>query len=547
MADSQLDCLIIGYNEMPFDQYERLIRQYGDSSEAYRDLKFSFIDLNGEKLTYVDLLNHAYSLSQNGQAAMVSHPFKAMDIPNLAAVYLTNFLNQRGFYADYINLFQPEKEKLLEYLGQNPLCIAITTTFYVTSRPVVEMVEFIRSHNSSTKIVVGGPLIANYFRRDLSLDRIFLALKNLGADIYVNESQGELTLSRIIDCLRTDGDLSEVPNLIYYDEIGPHKTAVSPEVNNLNEVAINWLNFPDKALGATLQTRTARSCAFSCSFCAYPVRAGKLALTDLDVIEQELDSMRELGNVRNVVFIDDTFNVPLARFKEICRLMIRKNYGYHWFSYFRCSNADEEAIELMARSGCQGVFLGIESGSPTILKNMHKASSIEQYFEGVRLLHQYGIFTFGSFIIGFPGETEKTVQETIDFLQQTALDYYRVQLWYCEPGTPIYSKRDQYGIRGEGFKWQHDTMSSMEAMTWIEKIFLSIDSSIWMPQGFFDFWIIPYLLGKGVSLNQFKEFMGTAEKMLRLEFNGSKSETRQIEQAAFLDNMVEMAKAWNVR
>ena len=93
--------------------------------------------------------------------------------------------------------------------------------------------------------------------------------------------------------------------------------------------------------------------------------------------------MYALGNIQNVVFIDDTFNVPLPRFKDICRLMIRKNYRFNWFSYFRCSNSDEEAIDLMARSGCKGVFLGIESGSPHILQAMNKAATIEKYADGI--------------------------------------------------------------------------------------------------------------------------------------------------------------------
>ncbi len=85
------------------------------------------------------------------------------------------------------------------------------------------------------------------------------------------------------------------------------------------------------------------------------------------------------------MFIDDTFNVPLPRFKDLGRLMIQEQYNFNWFSYFRCSNSDEEAFDLMAKSGCKGVFLGIESGSPSILKNMNKAATIERYAEGTKI------------------------------------------------------------------------------------------------------------------------------------------------------------------
>jgi len=54
-----LDCVVIGYNEIPFDRYESFLRNYGEDSEAYRDLKFSFVDLDGQKLDYMGLLNYA--------------------------------------------------------------------------------------------------------------------------------------------------------------------------------------------------------------------------------------------------------------------------------------------------------------------------------------------------------------------------------------------------------------------------------------------------------------------------------------------------------
>src|SRR5215213_9730881 len=184
MDDKYLDCVVIGYNELPFERYENFLRNYGEYSEAYRDLRFSFVNLGDKKLDYTGLLNYAREQS-------------------------------------------PPPD----------------------DRPLAQA-EF-------------------------------------------NFESGKL-----------------------------RRTAIVPENNSLDENFIDWRYFSAETIGATIQTRTARSCAFKCSFCNYPTRAGALTLTSLDVVERELNSMRELGNVQNVVFIDDTFNVPLPRFKEICRLMI---------------------------------------------------------------------------------------------------------------------------------------------------------------------------------------------------------------------------------
>lgn len=541
---SQLDCVVIGYNEIPFQRYESFLRNYGVDTEAYRDLKFSFVDLGGNKMDYPGLMNYVYGLSgQSKSDANANQEIKSGDIPSLAAAYLASYLHRKGFVTQTINLFQYEKELLISYLDQNPLCVAITTTLYVVNLPVTEMVQFIREHNPNVKIVVGGPLVANHARNYQGL-ALQAALDDMGADIYVIEGQGEETLSRIVECLKTDGDISEVPNIAFVKNGRLQKTRVLPENNSLDENYIDWRSVPAKGLGSTIQTRTARSCAFNCSFCNYPKRAGKLTVADVATVERELNSMRELGNVRNVVFIDDTFNVPLPRFKDICRMMIKNDYNFNWFSYFRCSNSDEEAIDLMARSGCKGVFLGIESGSPTILRNMNKAATIEKYLDGIKMLHQHDILTFGSFIIGFPGETDETVNETADFLREAKPDYYRAQIWYCEPGTPIDEQRLKYDINGEGFVWTHSTMDSLTAMDHIDRLFLEITESIWLPQWSFDFWIIPYLVGKGITIDRFRTFMAQAQKLLAMEIAYVPETEKSMMQQEYLLTMVREAKNW---
>jgi radical SAM PhpK family P-methyltransferase len=541
---NRLDCVVMGYNESPFEVYESMIRNYGEDSEAYRDLKYSFLDVGGRKRNYVDLMNDAWNASRGVPAGR--EEFISGEIPNLAAVYLTNFLRRQGYSSQYVNLFQYQKEQLERLLDEDPLCVAITTTFYVVNFPASEMVQYIRGRNDRAKIVVGGPLIANH-TRNYSGDQLAAAFADIGADIFVVEGQGEATLAAIVQCLRDGGDLSRVPNIYYFEGRDLRQTGAAPENNDLNADYVDWSTLAsDYDLGRTIQTRTARSCAFKCSFCNYPTRAGALTLAGLDTIRKELDSIAALGNVQNVVFIDDTFNVPLPRFKDICRLMIERDYGLNWFSYFRCSNSDEEAIELMARSGCQGVFLGIESGSPRILTNMAKAATIEKYAKGIGMLHDAGILTFGSFIVGFPGETEETVNETLDFIKEFKPDYYRAQLWYCEAGTPIENQREKYGIEGDGFVWRHATMDSLEAMDHIDRMFLGIQGSEWLPQWSFDFWFIPYIMGKGVPLSSFKEFMGNANKALALEIASLPARQKETLQKQYLQGMVNAARQWQV-
>src|SRR6185503_11684953 len=104
------------------------------------------------------------------------------------------------------------------------------------------------------------------------------------------------------------------------------------------------------------------------------------------------------------------------------------------------------------------------------------------------------------------------------FVQEHQPDFYRVQLWYCEPGTPVDRQRDTYGLKGHGYAWRHATMDHQEAMACVEDMFRTVRESAWLPQWSFDFWIIPYVLGRGITLTQFKTFMIQANTLLGLEF-----------------------------
>lgn len=555
MTAGPLDCIVVGYNDPPFERYERLIRNYGVDSEAYRDLRYSFVELHGRVLNYVDLLNYVDATARG--ASRTDRRFESGEIPNLAAVYLTNYLRRRGLRAKHVNLFQKEKDRFRALLDERPACVAITTTFYILNFPAAEIVEFVRQHSPDTKIVIGGPLVANHLRAAqqggqpyadalgmVQSDRLRAALDDLAADAYVVDAQGECTLAHIARALRDGGELTTIPNLILKRHGRYRRTPIVPEQNPMNEVDIHWTSFAEDSLGPTLQTRTARSCAFSCAFCSYPERAGDLALASLETIEREFDAMHVLGT-RNVVFIDDTFNVPLARFKDICRLLVRKKYGFRWFSYFRCSNSDPEAFELMAEAGCAGVFLGIESGSPAILKNMSKAARVDQYATGIEALRRHDILTFGSFIIGFPGETAETVAETSAFIKSSGMDYFRTQSWYYEHGTPIARQRDKYDMQGEGFVWSHATMDSIEAQEHIDRLFFGIESSTWLPQWSFDFWFIPYALGKGISLDQFKRLVRGGNRILSLDLASVSDAQKAHGKEDAFRRLIDVAREWN--
>jgi radical SAM PhpK family P-methyltransferase len=334
----------------------------------------------------------------------------------------------------------------------------------------------------------------------------FLLESTIGADFYVNSSQGETALVNIIDALKNNKPLDSIYNIYYKTADGIKTTPVMREDNHISENMVEWDLFKND-VGEYVNIRTAISCPFSCSFCGFPQHAGRYQTSPVEEIEKELIALDKIGTVRDVHFIDDTFNIPAPRFKEILRMMIKNKFHFKWHSYFRCQYADREMVELMRGSGCEGVFLGIESGNNQVLKNMNKAAYTDKYFKGIELLKEYGIVTFGNFIIGFPGETDETVRDTIAFIETGGLDFFRAQLWYCEPITPIWKQKEVYDIRGESFEWSHATMDSRGACDLVEKIFFTVKNAIWVPQYNFDFDTFWRLYHRGMSIEQIRVFL----------------------------------------
>jgi p-methyltransferase len=509
-ARADLDCVVVGYHDMDFRAVAARARAARQHSGAWENLLTNSVPVGDRRLTYMDLLNRTLE-----QVTGRDPRLHVGTLPNLGVCYLKSFLRRRGFAVEAVNFFTHEQARLLDLLSARPRVVAITTTFYVEPQPITEIVEFIRSHQPEARIVVGGPHIFNACTDHDPSTQDFL-FDAMGADFYVFDSQGESTLAGLLSALGEGAGarLDAVPNLIYRSADGRfRRTARVPESNDLDQNSIDWRHFDRTDYVPTVQMRTARSCAFACAFCRYPVVAGALTLASLPVIEAELRHLHDAG-VENVVFVDDTFNVPLPRFKQICRMMIANRFRFRWFSYFRCSNADDATYELMRESGCQGVFLGIESGDQAILERMNKFAAVARYEEGVRKLNACGITTFASLIIGFPGETEDSVKRTIDFIERTEPTFYRAELYYHDTKVPIHEQAGTWKLAGAGYSWKHATMDWRTAARMVEEIYRTVRGSTVLPLYMFDFWSLPYLVGKGIPLEQVTRFAAAAQKML---------------------------------
>lgn len=497
------DCLVIGFYDSDFATFVEMVKSMGTDSGAFKDLSLAYVDFNGKPHHSMQLLNHFHFEDVNAE----HQNFHNADFIWPVVTYLCSYLAKRGFTFDYVNLPHLEQEKLKsKLLDGNILTIAITTTLYVSLHPILELIQFIRQYNTEAKIVVGGPYIYNLpkMMNPLALQQLF---KYMQADVYVISNEGETTLIKIIETLRGNGDLGTVDNLAYNKNGIYVMTPSALESNPLEENLIDYSLFQKQDFNEFLTLRTSKSCPFSCSFCGFPQRAGKYKYLTIDLVERELNAIRDIGTISTLTFIDDTFNVPKARFRSLLQMMIKNNYGFKWNSFYRSDHGDERTIELMAKAGCEGVFLGVESGSDAQLERMNKTSRRKDYLKAIPAFRDAGIKTHANFVVGFPGETPDTYDETVDLIERARPDTFRGQLWYADPITPIWERKEEYGIQGSAFTWSHNTMDSQAACEYVDELFMRIRGSVWLPQNGFEQWSIFYLQRKGMSYEQIVEFL----------------------------------------
>lgn len=509
---SAIDCLILGFYDYMFPEYVALVKRLGEHSGAYRDLALAFIEHEGKPERALETLTRLHYESR----AAPARPFNNADFLWPVVTYLVTYLTRRGFSVDYINLPHFALDVLERKLRANEVeTVAITTTLYVSSHPILDLVSFVRRHSPKTRIIVGGPYIGNQVKALPRADLTNL-LRYLKADIYVLCQEGEATLAAVLRALKANAPLDFVPNLAIAQPSGGFAyTPDAPEENHLVDNMVDYSLFSPAEMGEFVTIRTAKSCPFSCAFCGFPARAGDYTYLSVSDVEKELNAIAERGTVTTVTVIDDTFNVPKGRFKDLLRMMIRNGYTFKWNCFYRSDHGDEETIELMGKAGCEGVFLGVESGSDAMLERMKKNARRRHYAKAIPLLKAAGISTHAALIVGFPGETDESVRASISLIEEAQPDFYRPQLWYADPVTPIWKEREAYGIEGSGFDWRHNTMDAERASQWVEEMFPKIGTSVWLPQFGFEFWSTFYLQRKGMVREQVRSFAAAFNDIIK--------------------------------
>jgi radical SAM superfamily enzyme YgiQ (UPF0313 family) len=302
-------------------------------------------------------------------------------------------------------------------------------------------------HHSDARIILGG---SGFSIMPAQL------LRHTGLDLGI-VGEGERSLPDLLSRLELDQDYSDIPGVVQVvdDQVQFTPPDRNQDISNLLAPARDLIDHSQYVrAGGTVNLQTKRGCPFKCIYCTYPLIEGtNVRCRRPDEVAEEFRVIDSEFGVKEAYVVDNQFNYPLDHAKEVCEKLValRDEIKVWWSCMLNPGYLSEELVLLLRLARCTMVDLSIESASDRVLDSLGKNFSTGEIRNAITLLKKY-LLPFTTWILlGGPGETKETVQETLGFLAELEVPsvLFSIGLRVC-PGTEIERLMRGDGRIGEG-------------------------------------------------------------------------------------------------
>ena len=425
-----------------------------------------------------DGLVYIRDINRSGRRSREKTIWPQISLASLAAV-----VKLAGFSVDLVDCIAEKmswdkfkevlKEKKPKYVVINAITSIISNDLYVS---------YLAKAQGAKSIVI-GPHITSLPKETME--------KYPSVDLGIL-GEAESTIKELIDACEAGSDLSKVKGIVFRKEGKAIVTEKRPFIENLDSLPIalhELLPIKKYRLPYIGNEYTfvlaSRGCPFFCTFCRQPIMwERKVRSRSADSIFKELQYLDSIG-VKNIMFHSDTFTIDRKIVIDLCKKIVDSGLKFKWCCNSRVDTIDEEMLEWMNKAGCWMVMYGIETGSDKILNNVKKGgtATVEKARLAVSWAKKHKIKVWGYFIIGLPGETKATIEETIRFSKELPLDMVNFSVGAPYPGTEFYKQTIENNWL-ESQEWEdfdqnysaivsYPELSSKEIMQGIKKAYIS--------------------------------------------------------------------------
>jgi anaerobic magnesium-protoporphyrin IX monomethyl ester cyclase len=404
-----------------------------------------------------------------------------------------------------------------------PDLVAITTPTPAFNQ-VLEVCRIIKDISSQITTILGGP-------HPTALPQETMSNENIDALVV---GEGEITFSELVNAIDKKTPLTEVMGIYFKDSDGHVcKTAPREFIKDLDILPFPARDLFDTDLYFAPPTKrmsskkggnmiTSRGCCFQCTYCmASYMWQRRVRFRSIKNVVDEIQECVEKYDMGEFNFHDELFTVNRNRTIEFCKEIKRRKISIAWVCMLRADFIDEEMLREMKEAGCKKVVFGFESGSQKILDEMNRKMDLSKIGDAVKTVKKSGLKTAGNFIIGYIGETEETIKQTISLSKKLNTDTMAFFVASPYPGTEFYRKAKERGYFRKDFTWKDFTLVSNNLPPLnlpglpAEKILY------WQKKAYRDYYLNPMYIWSKVtgikSMVDLKNLYDGAKLFLRLE------------------------------
>ena len=365
----------------------------------------------------------------------------------LGLAYIAAVLGKKGHQCRIIDAFgeQMDQKRFRELISRDDGDLYGVTASTPMIKRTTEAVKIINEVKPDAPVMIGGPHIGAMLKVERH-EELFSAGAKIDYAIY---GEGELTVPELVEKIESGQSTADIDGLIINE--GGRITVNKPRkvIDDLDSIPFPARHLLPRDVYHPSISRYKRSpvrsiiisrgCPYKCIYCSNRYVFGpRIRSRKPKHIVDEIQSLVENFGVREVRFWDDTFTLNKRLVMELCRELVDRKLDVLWTCFGRLDNVDPEMLEAMKKAGCWQIDYGVESGNDRVLKTIKKGFTTKQALEGFTLTRKHGINARSNFILGLPGDTLETIEDTINFALACDANMAGFFLPQAYPGTELY-------------------------------------------------------------------------------------------------------------
>ena len=399
------------------------------------------------------LLTHGYFLQEDAKEQLIMRPY-----PPLGLLYISAYLEEHGFDNEVFDSTFNSLDALKDHLTAEPPQMIGIYTNLMTKLNVLKLISFIRSESSlqSTRIILGGPEVRNHKEKFLEY----------GSDVIVF-GEGEETMLELarLYSVQASPDLQTVSGIAFKQNGQIVVTDERPLIKDVNTLPFpnrkkidlqQYFNAWKQKHGISMvNVNTMRGCPYSCKWCSRAVYGSSYRRRSPKLVVDEMQWLKENYSFDMIWFVDDVFTINHKWLREFAAEVSSRNMTIPYEIITRSDRVTSDVLQLLKDSGCARVWIGAESGSQKVIDAMDRRVQVEQVREAIREVKRFGMEAGTFIMLGYPGETEHDIKETLTHLKYSDPDLYTITVAYPIKGTPLYNEVEH--IFTEQLPWETTT------------------------------------------------------------------------------------------